>query len=133
RAVGAAPLVAEINGRAKLQALGGELFVKLANELFEQAAAYLQSNLGDALRQKRVPFAFPVGGSFFHGWRRGQAPYPRLQKKAPRHCAGLSPGLGDVNVTPTPRGWRFPARIPGRVPRCRPKKPASARSCHRAI
>src|SRR5205085_3770286 len=75
RSVRTSPLVAQVNRRAKLETLCGELLVELCHQLFEQGPANLQSDVRDPLRQERMTLAFPVRGSLFHDGRKGQAVY----------------------------------------------------------
>src|SRR5258706_4777397 len=72
RAVRAAPLIAQVDRRPKIESLGRQLLVQLIDKLFEQRSADLQTKVGDSLRQQRVPFAFPIGGCLFHGVESGK-------------------------------------------------------------
>jgi len=71
-AIRAPPLVAQIDRWAKIESLCRQVLVQLVHEFFEQRSAYLQTNVGNALRQERVTFAFPVGGCLFHGAESGK-------------------------------------------------------------
>jgi hypothetical protein len=66
RSIGTPPLVAQIDRRPELETLCGDLLIELADQLLEQRSAYLQTNVGYTLRQKRVTLAFPVGSRLFH-------------------------------------------------------------------